>query len=255
MRMLFLIAACLTIAAGAAVAEVYESFNLGFRFEYPAGWIYSATGDNEVLFSKDDGDSVAVTVTRYILEEGFQIGSEDELYVAIAGLYSAMGMPPVDPEEVTYRKADAMIVFEKRYNQSAASGRMQYEKIVKGVLCRVPDVGQTLYLIQTRVPFESAVLYRSDINQTVSSFRITLDLADDVFPADNASKYLYILIILLLTAFFFARNRRVQRSKNPLGRDSSSFWRCRTCSRVNHIEHPHCQRCGAERVIIATKKD
>ena len=81
------------------------------------------------------------------------------------------------------------------------------------------------------------------------SFHITDEILPNLYPKPNFTKFLLIFIVIALCIFFFTRNRKIQRSHHPLGRDSASFWRCIACGRANHIDVRFCHRCGVERPV------
>ena len=108
---------------------------------------------------------------------------------------------------------------------------------------------QIFFLIRGYIPEGVDNSIAADLKTMTASFDITLPMAKTLFPTKSGYGLLILFFAIMLMAFFYLRNRRVQSSKNPLGRDSEFFWRCPDCQLANHVDHNKCQRCGSERIV------
>jgi hypothetical protein len=224
----------------------YFSNKYGFYVVVPDGWRLDTNTANEVVLSDFANDSSYVSIKKYQIENDKEIGSDADLVAAISGLYRNLGIPAEKPEQIYYSLADGKAVFEVEFLGRDISGKAQ-KKRLKGVICRAADNGQILYLMIAVAPEEYYETIAPKFMMILRSFRITDDISPNLYSRPRIVKYFLIFVILVLTVFFFARNRKVQKSSHPLGRDSSNYWRCGECGRVNHVDVKFCHRCGAER--------
>ena len=224
----------------------YSSEQMHFSFEYPSDWTVAPDIQNGVKMSGTEADSAFVLIIHYRLDEDNLIGSHDDLLEAISGLYDRLGIASDRAEDISYND-DHTISLENRYVGRPGDNGSAMQKYIKVIICRPVSGGQVMFLIRAEISAAHAVDSEAKLRAIVESFRITEELYQKVYPDSGGMGFLIIFAVLALTALFFARNRRIQRSKNPLGADSSHFWRCTSCRLVNHIDHTICQRCGAER--------
>ncbi len=250
MKKIFIICLFLTgftVSSGFTISSAsveYAPDNMGCSFYIPPDWKIDYTSDKAVLLSDSLDEDVRIEIYKYLLESNQQIGSEEELIVAVRGLYEEIGIDISPEAKIICTFDDSLVFFETDFIDSATSESNIYRVIIRGVLGRIADNGQVLYLIKAVTPQASYELSEADINLLLHSFRFTEPLAEEFFVRTDLAPYLLMLLIFMLTAFFYARNRRVQKSKNPLGRNSRNFWRCPKCRLVNHIQSRSCHRCG-----------
>jgi hypothetical protein len=216
-------------------------------FEIPEKWSLQKISDDEFLISSPDDSLVAISIGRYVLEDGPQIGSDDDLREALIGLYASLGIEASQEEQPDFERQPSAATFGTVWTSEI--DQQEYQNRLQGTIFRRADGRQLMYLLLAKAPKKSYPTALAAFEKIALSFEITAPRHDSLYPRRTFGMYFLLLFILILSAFFFARNRRVQRSKNPLGRDSNSFWRCPDCRRVNHIDHDHCSRCGQERII------
>ncbi len=227
-----------------SASTAYTPDDMGCTFIKPPGWKIDYKSDEAVLLSDSLNEYVRIEIYKYLLESDQQIGSEEELIEAVQGLYEEIGIDISPEAKIVCTFEDSLVFFETDFIDSATSESNIYHIIIRGVLGRLAENGQVLYLIKAVTPQELYELSESDINLLMHSFHFTEPLAEEFFVRIDLAPYLLMLLIFMLTAFFYARNRRVQKSKNPLGRDSGNFWRCPKCRLANHIHSQSCHRCG-----------
>jgi len=235
------------LSAGAN--DEYISNKLGCAFRLPPCWKIDSTTSTDIFLSDSLNHSVNAAIYKYLLDRNGQIGSDEELIEAIMGLYQELGIEISPDENIDYSLENSRAVFDMDFEDYNTTEERYYHKSLRGILAQLNDGGQVLYLIIAKSPKKCYESSQADINLLLYSFRITKQLSDKFYVRNNFSSYLMTLLIFLLIAFFFSRNRRIQKSKNPLGRDSSHFWRCPSCHRVNHIDNVQCNRCGKAREI------
>ncbi len=234
--------------ATGAVGEVYNNSMLKCTFDLPAGWSAQQATPDILIINTDAGDSVEVTVSRFELDTENPIKSDGDLAEAITGLYHDIGIKSANRDSIAYAVNGGSASFEAEYNHIPARSEALIHSGLKGIIGRLASGEQVLYLIVVMAPPEIFDAIRPQINVLTNSFRIDETLAEEFYPRRNFSPYMMILLILALSALFYSRNRRVQKSRNPLGRDSGSLWRCSLCGRANHIDNEACSRCGTVRV-------
>jgi hypothetical protein len=240
----------LASTASASETNNFMSEKLGCFIVVPPGWNIDTSLANELILTDQTNSSVYVSIKKYPIEPDNQIGSKDDLRTAIMGLYTKLGMQNVEKEKIQFTIASGKADFETTYDGFDSSGEFPCRKLLKGIIGRKSDNGQVLYLLIAAAPGD---LYKQafPMFKVISgSLHITDKLSENLFPGPNILKYLLIFIVIVLTLFFFSRNRRIQKSVNPLGADSGSFWRCSACGRVNHIDSRFCKRCGEGRTVI-----
>ncbi|SYZ74179.1 exported hypothetical protein [Candidatus Zixiibacteriota bacterium] len=252
MRKIIFIVFLLITATTAMAGDAFISEKMGCLLVIPPGWTIDTSIADEIMLVEAENTAVYVSVKRYPISSANQIGSEDDLASAITGLYSKLGVNPVSGEKPKFAIKNGRAEFESDFMSRDAGGIIRDHKYLKGVITRLNHDGQVLYLIIAAAPIEDYIQAYPQIQSIVNSFHITGDMASDLFVKSGSGLYKYLLlgIIAALSIFFFTRNRRVQRSINPLGGDSGNFWRCVSCGRVNHIDNRFCHRCGEERHII-----
>jgi len=227
------------LSAGAT----YSPDEMGCTFMKPPEWKIDYHSDAAILLSDSVNEDTRIEIYKYILDTDHQIGSEAELVEAVHGLYEEIGIDVDTDAEIVCTIADSLVYFETDFIDSSSEVET-YHVIIRGILGRVEGGGQILFLIKAVTPQESYELSRGDINLLLYSFRFNDPLEDDFFVRTKVTPYLMIFMIILLTVFFYVRNRRIQQSNNPLGRSSGNYWRCPKCRLVNHIDSLSCQRCG-----------
>lgn len=217
----------------------------GLEYQLPSGWTAEAIDDNQLSVKRNSPDSSEVTIRRFILADDKRVKSHDEMVAAVKGLYSDMGLPSNTEVTLQYYDNHRFVVFHT--TGANHSGFI----MAKGLFGNTEKFGQVLYLLQHKSEIQPDAMLAANLEQLFASVVITEPLTDDIYPPDHGLNYLYVLILLMLAAFFFTRNRRIQNSRNPLGRDSEHFWRCPGCRMINHDDHTQCRRCGTARPLPA----
>jgi hypothetical protein len=248
MRVIAKLAAILLILlCSRLTAGVYSSREFGGCFVVPDGWDIDSSYYDQIILTYRQNADIALTIKRYILERENRVGSDEQLAAAITGLYKDLNVDVSGGDAAEYSIKRGVASFHKSWTEFEKSEQVLYEKYLTGYLGRLIDGNQVLYLIIAEAPKDRYEQIFPQFLLVANSFQIVRDLMKGLYPGGGFSTYVLVLVLFLLAVFFFARNRRVQKSRNPLGRDSSSFWRCRSCGRVNHTENSHCNRCGRER--------
>jgi hypothetical protein len=239
---------------GAEASDRFVSNQLFCSFDIPEGWALDTAHVDQVNLIYDKDPGAIVSINRYTIDEFLQLRSDEDLREAIAGLYFALGIDSISNEEVQYRVENAVAGFATEFGAYDSLEAIGVAKMLRGSIVRLSDGRQVLYLIIGSAPENMREVAADVFNRTIGSFEITANLSDDLYASQDFSTYLMILLILMLMVFFYTRNRRVQRSRNPLGKDSSSFWRCPLCGRMNHIHNDTCNRCGTDRIRTGSLK-
>ncbi|MCX6827275.1 MAG: zinc ribbon domain-containing protein [candidate division Zixibacteria bacterium] len=253
-KILFIATFWLMAGSCSAITGGYMSEKLGFFVLVPSGWTVDTSRVDEVVVSDSADSSAFISIKRYQIESANEIESEDNLLTAISGLYMKLGVPNSSKEQVKFSVTSDRAIFENNYAAYDLTSKILYHKYLKGIIGRKADNGQFLYLMIAAAPQDIYDQVIPNFQLVTGSFIIAEKMAPDLFPKTNTLKYFLIFIILVLTVFFFTRNRRVQMSRNPLGKDSGNFWRCASCGRVNHIDSKFCHRCGSERKPLNSPK-
>jgi len=237
-------------AAGASAdttADTYTVSGMGCVFELPDGWLIDTTLPDMLLMKRSVDDSAEIIISRYRISESNLIRSADDLKTAIAGLYAEVGITDVNREIVDYAVHGGSASFGTEFNlYDAATGTTLYYKLF-GLIGRLESNGQVLYLTIASAPPGEFETLRSQVHNLMNSLDFSDKLAAEFYPRRFISPLIMILMILALSVLFYTRNRRIQKSRNPLGKDSRGFWRCSSCGRVNHTGSNRCGRCGKER--------
>lgn len=216
----------------------------------PPGWFVDTSRSDEIIISESPQSPIFISVKRYFIEDGNQISSEDDLRQAITGLYRKMGVPLAIDSVPKYQLDLNKAHFETDFATLAIDGRTKLRRYVSGTIVRLTDGRQALYLLIAEAPSDIYYHVLPSFLMSIRSFHITATTAPKVLFSAGIFKYFLIGLLIILMIFFFTRNRRVQKSFNPLGADSHNFWRCASCGRVNHNDVHFCNRCGAARVEI-----
>lgn len=249
--MLTIMILCLAIPAGAD--EVFfESETMACTFSYPEGWFPDTTLAHRVTLINETNGNITISIGRYGIESSNHIKSGAELYEAISGLYEDLGINIEKDREITYSLHGGRADFEIEYRQYEPPEDTYYQKYLRGSVVRTVSDDQLFYLIIAQAPEEKYSSVQPAFKTIINSFVINENLAERLYVGRDFLPYLLILLIMALTVFFFARNRRIQKSRHPLGKDSSSFWRCPKCGLANHIELMYCNRCGEERQEVGS---
>ena len=245
---LSLILTGLLLLAGSSVfGGIYTSEMLKCSFELPSEWTTQQASPNILVINTGLGDSVEISISFFELDSDSPIRSEKALTEAIAGLYNDIGIKSATPDMIRYAAEGGTASFKAEYNKMLEETGTVIRTGLRGIVCQTASGEQVLYLIVVMAPPEMFEIIKARTGLLMDSFQINETLAEDFFPRKNLSPYIFLLLVLALTVFFFIRNRRVQKSRNPLGKDSGSFWRCSLCGRANHIDNETCGRCGTAR--------
>jgi len=237
-----------------AVAECAPtSFReFGCTIDIPAGWQADSAIADEIMLFRENEPETEILIRRFPLEKNYQLHNEAELVEALKGLYSELGMNAEDQSRINYQLREDRAVFNLEFVESDPNFTEMMRKYIEGIIVREEGDGQTMYLMMVRAPMARFDQIRPDALTVFSSFVITIPLSSVLFPRESQFGLVMLFIVIALMAFFFVRNRRIQRSRNPLGKSSANFWRCPSCGLANHIEHDRCNRCGSERLTQHT---
>lgn len=248
MRYILITLTIFLISASYVGASDYQILqNLGCAFDVPEGWSLDSTEADRITALYDQSHTALISVKRYMIDRANQIESDADLAEAISGLYGELGIgSAADDQDNFYIQGDRAI-FETEYDIDEESQERKYKNFLKGIIIRLPNGRQVLYLMMAVAAEKIYEKVESDLTQALSSFEVTANTSENLYSRRDITPYLLIFLIFMLTAFFFARNRRVQKSRNPFGRNSNFFWRCSSCRLVNHIDHLFCTRCGRKR--------
>ncbi len=236
----------------AAEEVLFESEALVCSFSYPEGWLPDTTLDHRITLTNITDERISISIGRYGIESNNHIKSGAQLYEAIGGLYEDLGINIEKDREIIYSLHGGRADFEIEYRQYEPPEEQYFQKHLKGSVIRTASGNQLFYLIIAQAPEEKYKSVQPAFRTIINSFVINEKLAERLYVGRDLLPYLLIFLIMALTAFFFARNRRIQKSRHPLGKDSSSFWRCIKCGRANHIELLYCSRCGEERQEVGS---
>jgi hypothetical protein len=248
MKIIFIILIfCLIFTSGINAQNEICRADLGFCFLLPSGWLLDSTETDRVNLINLDNNSCGIKIIRYDIDPVSQIGSDGELNEAIAGLYKDMGLITAPDQIFEFSIDSGIAIFEQKFTEHYVNNGEYIYKNTRGYIGRRVGGYQTLYLIVVISPENYFETVQGDINLIMQSFRLTDLFAEQLYKKRSITPYLLIFLILALTVFFYSRNRRIQKSNNPLGRDSSNFWRCSNCRKSNHIDKSLCSRCGHPR--------
>jgi hypothetical protein len=245
MGKILLIFCLLMVNLATAETSFYGSKRLGCSFEYPSNWSIDSIVSGRLIIHNEEVPNANIVISRYSIGADNQIRSEADLREAIEGLYKDIGVPESIYENIEYSVNEGIAEFAISYRLPYMESHGVIDKHVKGMVIQNTNGVQLFYLILAELP---ANLNSSVFHPFVNSFMITESMAPKLYIERSIVPYLQILLILALIVFFFARNRRIQKSRHPLGRDSSSYWRCNKCGKINHVEFNKCNRCGENRI-------
>jgi hypothetical protein len=251
-KLLFILFIWIAAFSPALAGDSYYSDRLGLFVIIPPGWTIDTSLEQEIILSPANANYAYVSIKKYQIDKENQIKSDGDLETAIKGLYGQLGIELPDNGKIDFTIKEGRAVFTKDFEGYDPSGRAQYKKYLRGTICRKADDGQFFYLSIAAALPETYEQVAGQFQIITGSMRITEKLANELYPKSSITVYILLAVIVGLSILFFTRNRRIQLSGNPLGRDSSNFWRCLPCGRMNHIESRFCHRCGAERNIVRT---
>ena len=257
-KLLSIIALACLCSSGTALADQIYLGRLNCSIDLPIDWQVDSTQFGHLYFHNDLFPDAMIELIRYPINPTSLIENDQELEQAIIGLYKELGEIQIDGDSVQYTTYKGRADFELRYKPADDSDGQSIHYL-KGIIIRNASGDQIFYLLRSKFNIRDEARMQADINGIINSMAFTDDLSERLYPDSNIMAYLLILLILALTAFFYSRNRRVQRSRNPLGLDSGSHWRCSSCGLVNHIDRTNCERCGNTRREVGSidigKKD
>lgn len=233
-------------------AEVHTFPEFGGTIDIPDGWDIDSSLADEIVLYRPDDRLVEILFKRYPLDQDYQLTNEAETREAISGLYEEFGVDPIEPSEIPLVIKKDRVVFSVEYVEEDIDFNELMRRYVEGIIVRLKNGGQVLYLLSLKSPLSKFEGIQQEALTMFGSFMITTPVADNLFETDSPLGMLMLFIAVALMIFFFVRNRRIQRSRNPLGRNSEHFWRCRSCGLVNRTDHRTCNRCGAENAAANT---
>ncbi len=236
------------VISGSAVAEQFNASQLGISFDISSDWQLSASDPFYVKFVNQSDSNYLLTIIRHSIPEAALIESDSDLKTAIKGFFNQFGSNYKPDDSLVYQFNNGVVSFSTKILNSGDPRYIMTHSYLYGLIARSEISGQLFFLIKFDYPenleYESQKIFK----EIVSSFQINEPLENKLYSGINILPYVLILLILVLIAFFYGRNRRIQRSKNPLGLDSNAHWRCIHCNLVNAVELSKCDRCGRERV-------
>jgi hypothetical protein len=210
-------------------------------------WSIDNQTTDEINLTHKKYPSAQLIIRKHILAKENQIKSESELSSAITGLYRELGVELAPSDHPEYFLKQNRVVFFKEYTTKNPETGSPLRIILKGIIVRSDSHGQVLYLLQAQVPADYYSRVFAQITATLDSFQLTEPILETLYPSGYGSTIIIFFVVIVLMGFFFMRNRRVQRSANPLGGDSKNFWRCPSCNRINHTANLSCHRCGYQK--------
>jgi hypothetical protein len=236
-----------------AANQNFVSDEIAASFDIPRGWTITDLGANQVVLAHDSLTGVGIMISRNPIAPENAIGSIEDLETALLGFFRDIDIENYSGDSLAYTlqadRADFELMYgEKSENNSAPN----LTNILKGIIIRGRDGRQWFYLFQASAPEHNQDHLIAGLETVAGSFEVKFPSATRLYRRNTLTPYLLILLILALTAFFYTRNRRIQKSRNPLGFDSGSFWRCVACGKVNHIEISRCRRCGHDREKVGS---
>jgi hypothetical protein len=225
--------------------QVTTSFH-GITFVTPPGWTVESIDEDQIMVRTDLPDRPEISIRRFILAKNKQIRSRDEMIAAVKGLFSELGITSETDIALEYNNSKT-VMFNTACHVRTVADDKSYFFMIKGLFCNDHRHGQTLYLLEYKDAAAPDAPLAANLERLFESALLTETALDDIYPSDAGLNYLYVIILIGLAAFFFARNRRIQNSRNPLGRSSEHFWRCPNCRMINHNDKAQCRRCGSLR--------
>ncbi|MFH2036275.1 MAG: hypothetical protein ABIJ45_07730 [Candidatus Zixiibacteriota bacterium] len=228
-----------------AKTDFYHSSSMACSFEYPSEWQLDTSQANSITIGENE--LTILTIVRHFIGTDDIIRSEDDLYEGILGLYNDLGIRISEDKAIDCRISGGKAEFDYNYTDFQKESNQYIHKYLKGIVLKNINKQQIFYFMIAQSEENNFAAKSPDFDTILGSFQLDDVVADELFVRRSVLPYLQVMLILALAAFFYARNRRVQKSKNPLGLDSGSHWRCDYCRKVNHVEFTKCSRCGKER--------
>lgn len=252
MNKFILIGIFLAMLAAPAEGKEYTFESFGCTVDLPDGWDIDSALTDEVVLYDPNVQLVEILLKKYPLDKNYQIKNEQELVDAISGLYGEFGVKVQDIGGLNYKLKEDRAVFSVEYVEENRDHGLLVRKYIEGIIVRADGNGQILFLLSASAPLSEFDRVVQTARQVFGSFKITLALDDTLFQKQSSLALIMLFLVMVLMAFFYIRNRKIQSSRHPLGRVSANHWRCKSCGLVNHIESRTCNRCGAENVTQYT---
>ena len=217
------------------------------RLQTPSDWTVEQISDDQLAIRGNVSYRSDVLIARFTSDKIGRLGSDEDLRASIKNLYISLGMDSSGTVTLKYLDNRHVVAFDTTFAILKIEGHNAFYIKIKGLFFNSPESGQVLFLMHYKDsgPFDSVTT--ADLETIFNSAGIVGPFGDSLYPSDHSLNYLYVLLLLMLAAFFFMRNRRIQNSRNPLGRNSEHFWRCSECRMINHNDNAQCRRCGAVR--------
>jgi hypothetical protein len=219
----------------------------GFSINLPPGWIPVKSSEMEMIIQHEANKDTRLSILRFEIDKNNRLESRYDILEAIKGLYRQLGFDSIACENINLALAEDLAFFQTDYREADLSDSDRVNISLNGLIVRSQEEVQIFFLLRGYIPDDIDQAVAADLEDIMKSFTITLPISDSLFPTGSRYGLIILFFALALMAFFYMRNRKVQKSRNPLGGDSQFFWRCPDCRLANHIEHNRCQRCGAER--------
>ena len=227
---------------------------LGFGTSLPVGGVPVESSSMEMTIRKSDDPGARLSILQYEIAEENRLTSRYDILEAIGGLYQQLGVGEIPYEDINLTLGEDRASFYIDYIERIKSDSDTVKVSLKGIIVRTGDNRQIFYLLRGYETTLSDKSVAAGLNDMINSFDITIPLSDSLFPKKFGYGYVFLFIAIALMAFFYIRNKKVQNSKNPLGKDSKFFWRCPACQLANHVDNNTCQRCGSERLTDRATK-
>jgi len=243
MRVVILLSVLLLAVSVNSKTGFYHSPSLNCSFEYPLEWQIDTSQANSIVIKEND--AINIKIIKHYLGDDEIMRSESDLYEGITGLYNDLGIVINEDDDINYQVFDGYAEFDINFIKVVKDDYVR--NYLKGIVLNNINNQQIFYFMIAESPKDDFGTATVNFDIVLESFRFEDVISDNLYIPKSILPYLEVLLILALAAFFYARNRRVQKSKNPLGADSGSHWRCPNCRKVNHVEFPTCSRCGYER--------
>ncbi|MCP4706377.1 MAG: hypothetical protein GY865_17400 [candidate division Zixibacteria bacterium] len=225
---------------------------LGFGTSLPDGWIPVESSPMEMIIKKSDDPNARLSILQYEIADSNQLTTRFDILEAIEGLYNQLDVGEFKFEDIKLNLGEERATFNINYIENENSIKPDSDTVfvnLKGIIVRTKDNRQIFYLMRGYKTSASGQSISADLDNMINSFNITIPLSDSLFQKKPGYGYVFLFVVIVLMAFFYYRNKKVQESRNPLGGDSKYFWRCPDCQLANHVEKNSCTRCGTERFI------
>jgi hypothetical protein len=251
--LIFLLILILFSGSPATANQNFVSDEIAASFDIPQGWAITDLGSNQVILAHDSLSGVGIMISRNPIAPENAIGSIEDMETALLGFFRDIDIQNYAGDSLAYTLQADRAEFELMYRgNSQNNSAPDIINILKGIIIRARDGRQWFYLFQASAPEQYQNHLIAGLETVANSFKVKFLSAPRLYRRNTLTPHLLILLILALTAFFYTRNRRIQKSRNPLGLDSGSFWRCVACGKVNHIELSRCRRCGHDREKVGS---